>query len=735
VIPLFALAYRLQHRAWPAVARGSSLAAASPPTPTPFLLPAALCAGLAALLVAVMNFITSILTAPHNGDSLTFLLPRMAYYLQFGSLSWYPAVYWAQLEHPKVAAILNMVFFLASDRDESLTQLAQFLAYGFNFLIIYRLSRTAGINKLCSFLGGSIFLLSIDAPFESTTNQNDLLVLLFLASSLYFSLLYVFAADAAWLLLSAVALGLSAGTKASTFLLFPPAMVVLLAAAYVTWKRGRPLRSIAGSMLALAIAALVGGAAIALPSGYAENLAHYGHFLGDDAQVISVHTNAHLTWQRIGTAGMVNLARFSVNLMRLDGFPDRGLSSVPAQYMAALVKWAGIDLNSPDAPSRMPVDFSPKALSSVLRESDSYPGPVVLFLAMPALLLGVVVARRSVWFWAFFVAAGVFVVVQSFCGPYDSWRGRYFVSFVFFAAPAAAIVLNIIGTRSLPAAMVLVLVAVCGISAVFAVVFRSDGPFPRVLSLDRLTQMTQNYPPMRTPIAAFEEIVPEDAVVTSVLPGSVFEYPFFGRSVTRYLIPGGEWPANPSVADGRKSQFVVYTAGSAVSPLGCDIDLGESLWLRDQRTCGEPPPGNLFQADLRSRAWAPFGWSRPESWGVWSDGPVAGAVLPTSADLARLAADPRLIVEARGFSPAGKPQSVEVLINGRAVATWTFQTDDGFVRKEAVIPRSLLAAHGASFRLEFHLRDPISPHDLTPENADSRRLGIGVRLIQLASAT
>src|SRR5262249_18730556 len=158
--------------------------------------------------------------------------------------------------------------------------------------------------------------------------------------------------------------------------------------------------------------------------------ARYGHLLGDDAQVISVHTNAHLTWRQIGTAGMVNLARFSVNLMRLDGFPDRRLSGVPAQHMAALLKWAGIDLYSPDAPSRVPVDFSPKALSSVLRESDSYPGPVVLFVVMPALLLGLIVAWRSIWFWAFVIAAGVFVVVQSFCGAYDPWRGRYFVSFV-----------------------------------------------------------------------------------------------------------------------------------------------------------------------------------------------------------------------------------------------------------------------------------------------------------------
>src|SRR5262249_53548540 len=113
IVPILALSYG-SLLGWPEGRALSDAAARASPHPTRFLRWAAICAGVAIALVAVMNLLIVLFTAPHNGDAMTYRLTRMAYYLQFGSLAWYPATYWTQVEHPKVDVILNLAFFLGS---------------------------------------------------------------------------------------------------------------------------------------------------------------------------------------------------------------------------------------------------------------------------------------------------------------------------------------------------------------------------------------------------------------------------------------------------------------------------------------------------------------------------------------------------------------------------------------------------------------------------------------------
>jgi len=209
-----------------------------------------------------------------------------------------------------------------------------------------------------------------------------------------------------------------------------------------------------------------------------------------------------------------------------------------------------------------------------------------------------------------------------------------------------------------------------------------------------------------------------------------FEYPLFGKGLTRFIIPGGDWPRTPDVANGHRSQYLLYQTGAMVTVASCDIALGGDFWLRDQESCAEAAPRDvLFRADLRSKQWAVSGWSAPESWGVWSDGGVASVALKTNVDFEALRRDPRLVVEARGFAIAGQPQLVDVVVNDHLVARWSFALGQGVVHKEAAIPLAALAGYRSTLNISFRIAHPVS----VPNDRDGRKLGIGVRSIEIAT--
>ena len=75
------------------------------------------------IVLGIANCCVLILGTPHQWDSLTYHIARVAYFLQHGNIHPFPANYWAQTVHPKVSAILNAYLFMASSRNEHMFQL------------------------------------------------------------------------------------------------------------------------------------------------------------------------------------------------------------------------------------------------------------------------------------------------------------------------------------------------------------------------------------------------------------------------------------------------------------------------------------------------------------------------------------------------------------------------------------------------------------------------------------
>lgn len=141
-----------------------------------------------------------------------------------------------------------------------------------------------------------------------------------------------------------------------------------------------------------------------------------------------------------------------------------------------------------------------------------------------------------------------------------------------------------------------------------------------------------------------------------------------------------------------------------------------------------PPPVSLGQRILLKKsshgaAYLGRGWSSPESWGVWSDGPRATMVIPFSSKKRPTS----LVLDVKSFVTSAHPeQDVIFLINNERVAEITLNQYETQTI-QLPIPQSAYDTPSARnvLRLEFRLPDAASPKELGL-SGDTRKLAIGL---------
>ena len=95
----------------------------------------------AAVIVSAVNFAMAVAVAPYCWDTLTYHLPRVAYFLQFGSLDYFPANYVYQNAHAKDGSLLLIFSLLSFGRHENSMPLVQFVAWWVTAISVYGLAR------------------------------------------------------------------------------------------------------------------------------------------------------------------------------------------------------------------------------------------------------------------------------------------------------------------------------------------------------------------------------------------------------------------------------------------------------------------------------------------------------------------------------------------------------------------------------------------------------------------
>ena len=123
-----------------------------------------------------------------------------------------------------------------------------------------------------------------------------------------------------------------------------------------------------------------------------------------------------------------------------------------------------------------------------------------------------------------------------------------------------------------------------------------------------------------------------------------------------------------------------------------------------------------------------LGWSTPEPWGTWSDGPEAHIVFrsdaPPNAPLS-------FSIRAHGLLPRSRDsQQVQVLVDGKPSAVWEIPAGADHEYSVPIPPRN--SDHQIT-DVELRIQQPVTPKELGLGN-DDRRLGIALASFELQSA-
>ena len=370
-------------------------------------------ATLAAVVLATLGleFVLAVAVAPNNWDSMGYHLSRAAYWLQYKSVFQFPGGTIRQLDYPPNGEILQAwtLSLSGTDRFAQLIQWASGIGCG---LCIYLGAVLLGFRRTQAVFAAGLFLVLPIVVLESTTTQNDLITAFFVAATAVFAVRGLATRSHGDLVVAALALGLSVGTK-GTVLIALPSLAILVGAA--AWRHRPPLKF---ALRGLAITVL---AVTALGSfNYIQSWEKTGSLFGNAS---------HLTKR---TDRLVpNALRSAWTFVELPGMQADWLDT-------AIQRPARAAFGDLEKENYAFTGTPTHSLDTRVQEDFTAFGPVGWLFLLPMLMLMLVwpkVDRRKR-----LVAAcallflGLFFAVLNF----NPWLGRLLIVFVVLAAPLMA---------------------------------------------------------------------------------------------------------------------------------------------------------------------------------------------------------------------------------------------------------------------------------------------------------
>ena len=161
--------------------------------------------------------------------------------------------------------------------------------------------------------------------------------------------------------------------------------------------------------------------------------------------------------------------------------------------------------------------------------------------------------------------------------------------------------------------------------------------------------------------------------------------------------------------------FLVFAPGWKVCKSCREIDSKAQLFEYSSPISLTNPI--YFSASGSGQVFLGLGWSKPEVWGVWSDGVNASLTLPLPVHRPR-----KILINARTLITQSKPtQTVLISINGKEKHRITLSNDPSIFS----LPLDFHEVKSNYCVINFHFLNPNRPKDLGI-NEDKRLLGIGL---------
>jgi hypothetical protein len=494
----------------------------------------------AALVVVVLAALTlqatlAIAVAPNEPDSLSYHLPRAAYWLQHHSaLQYLPGASDdpAQVAPPNAELLIAWTMALA--RSDSFAQLVQWLAMIGLLATIFAATRRLGFGRVAAAFAACLFALMPEPLLQSATAQNDVVVTLLLAAALLFATTGVLDGSRGRLVLAAIAAGLAIGTKLYA-VFFVPAGALLLAAAL---RRARPQRSLVLYGVGALVAAIAGLGAF----NYVQNLV-------DEHSLTGYSGTPGGDFVRTGVPQTA--ARVGWNLLDAPGLPQPDFVSDRAETVASQL-FAGVRGSSFSVPS--------PAIRSESNEDQSAYGLIGLLLV--ALIVAALLRRRAPT-WQRLLALGAlgYFLAYTITIGYSPEAARYLMPAIALATPLLAPLAARPVWAILAAALALAALPGAALHDIYKPVLETYGA-KSVFALDRLQQQTldQDVAPLVPSIRRVNALVGAHAPLGFVQQDQLFDYVLMGEPLARRLVPYDAGDVRPGAIrrDRLRGVYVAY---------------------------------------------------------------------------------------------------------------------------------------------------------------------------------
>jgi len=479
--------------------------------------------------------------APNTYDSITTHVVRVVYWLQHGNLLPWNSPRYTQLSYP-VNAQLQMLWSAQFLHSDKLFFMVQFFGAIISVLCVIGIARLLKFSRAQALFAGLFFVCIPLVWMQASTTQNDLIAAGVLLPAIYFFFLGIESRQKSMLILSGIALGVAMGTKQTLFFYLPGFGLLVL----LVWLKYRA--SITHLIITLATASLVSFAVLSSYM-YIQNVVYFGHPLApetalegavggtslrDAAGNLSFNT-IRLAYQSIDNSGLPEPLN-----SHFTNFKDRALGN--------LLRGVNQQLESGQY-CATGHEFS-FAEGNYLSEDSAWFGPIAGIL-LPLVGVSHLVRRRKakdLWSAGILIIVSTFFILDAWLRPgWDPFQGRYFI-------PAAALMSILMGDMTNGYKLNSILTLLIGLlSAAILSYVAVVNPGKWVISeqpdlnlvnenisglfevswVDEVTLQNQS---ARGYAELVQNHVPLDATL-GWYAGSLIEYPLFGSSLTRELIP------------------------------------------------------------------------------------------------------------------------------------------------------------------------------------------------------
>jgi len=237
-------------------------------------------------LFFIIIFITGILSAPNNWDSMAYHLSRVCHWIQNQSLFPYATHIERQLYQAPYAEILILHLQLLTNSDLFSFSI-QFFSMIFSIIGVSLITKDLGGMEEAQLLAGFFCICLPMGILQASSTQNDYLLSFFIISLLYFLIRYF--KDQSWfsVIMVGVSLGLSIYTKNTGYLFALPLMGVFLIPYIYTRIHRQMILSITDMVKIVTMGLLALSLNIA---NIIRNILVYGNFLGTSPEIYTTNT-------------------------------------------------------------------------------------------------------------------------------------------------------------------------------------------------------------------------------------------------------------------------------------------------------------------------------------------------------------------------------------------------------------------------------------------------------------